>query len=121
MDVGAPSNMERLFALFPSYDEFRSNVSSWSVSDYDIKRTIKEEWEENRHIICPHTACGERVRRDHFADSPTIVVATAHPAKFESIVEPIIGKTIAIPRSLFDIMHRESRSKEIMADYHLLF
>lgn len=121
MDVGAPSNMERLFALFPSYDEFRSNVSSWSVSDDDIKRTIKEEWEENRHIICPHTACGERVRRDHFADSPTIVVATAHPAKFESIVEPIIGKTIAIPRSLFDIMHRESRSKEIAADYHLLF
>ena len=121
MDVGAPSNMERLFALFPTYDEFRANVSSWSVSDDEIRETIKEEWEENSHIICPHTACGERVRRDHFKDDPTIVVATAHPAKFESIVEPIVGKTIAIPRSLFDIMHKESKSTEIAADYHLLF
>ena len=121
MDVGAPSNMERLFALFPTYDEFSANVSSWSVSDDEIRETIKEEWEENSHIICPHTACGERVRRDHFRDDPTIVVATAHPAKFESIVEPIVGKTIAIPRSLFDIMHKESRSTEIAVDYHLLF
>ena len=121
MDVGAPSNMERLFALFPTYDEFRANVSSWPVSDDEIRETIKEEWEENSHIICPHTACGERVRRDHFKDDPTIVVATAHPAKFESIVEPIVGKTIAIPRSLFDIMHKESKSTEIAADYHLLF
>ena len=121
MDVGAPSNMERLFALFPTYDEFSANVSSWSVSDDEIRETIKEEWEENSHIICPHTACGERVRRDHFRDDPTIVVATAHPAKFESIVEPIVGKTIAIPRSLFDIMHKESKSTEIAADYHLLF
>ena len=61
------------------------------------------------------------MRRDHFRDDPTIVVATAHPAKFESIVEPIVGKTIAIPRSLFDIMHKESKSTEIAADYHLLF
>ena len=121
MDVGNPSNMERLFALFPTYDEFRRNVSSWSVSDDEIRKTIKEEWEEHGHIICPHTACGERVRRDHFPSQPTIVVATAHPTKFESIVEPIIGKTIAIPRSLFDIMHKESKSREIAADYHLLF
>ena len=121
MDVGAPSNMERLFALFPAYDEFRANVSSWSVSDDEIRRTIAEEWDDDRHVICPHTACGERVRRDHFAGEPSIVVATAHPAKFESIVEPVIGKTIAIPRSLFDIMHSESKSKEIAPDYHLLF
>ena len=121
MDVGAPSNMERLFALFPTYEDFKANVSSWSVSDDEIKRTIGEEWNEHSHIICPHTACGERVRRDYFADSPTIVVATAHPAKFETIVEPIIGKTIPLPSSLFEIMHRESDAKEIAADYNLLF
>ena len=121
MDVGAPSNMERLFALFPSYEEFKANVSSWSVSDDEIRATIKEEWEENRHVICPHTACGERVRRDHFPSDPTIVVATAHPAKFDTIVEPLIGKTLPIPHSLYEIMHKESRSKEIAPDYNLLF
>ena len=41
MDVGAPSNMERLFDIFPSFDEFKANVESYSVSDEEIKETIK--------------------------------------------------------------------------------
>ena len=35
-------------------------------------------------------------RRDH----PWVVVATAHPAKFNEIVEPIIGQPVAVPESL---------------------
>ncbi len=121
MDVGAPSNMERLFSLFPAIEDFRSNVEAYSVSDDDIRRTIREEWEENRHIICPHTACAERVRRDYYPDEDTIVVATAHPAKFETIVEPIVSRTIEIPEELERIMKKPSRVKEIPTDYHLIF
>ncbi len=121
MDVGAPSNMERLFAMFPSVEEFRANVASYSVSDDEIKRTIGEEYRESGHIICPHTACGERVRRDHYADEDTVVVATAHPAKFERIVEPIIGGHVAIPKQLFDILQKPSAAKSIGTDYHALF
>lgn len=121
MDVGAPSNMERLFDLFSSYDEFKSNVSSWSVSDDEIRETIKKVYEETGYILCPHTACGEKVRRDHFAEEPTIVVSTAHPAKFETIVEPLIGKEIPIPENLFKITQKESKAKEIKADYHEVF
>ena len=121
MDVGAPSNMERLFDLFPNYGSFKENVSSFSVSDDEIKRTIKEMYDENGYILCPHTACAERVRRDHFPDEPTVVVATAHPAKFNTIVEPLIGKTIAIPLNLYKIMQRPSKAIEIDCDYHKLF
>lgn len=121
MDVGAPSNMERLFAMFPSVEEFRANVASYSVSDDEIRRTIGEEYRESGHIICPHTACGERVRRDHYADEDTVVVATAHPAKFERIVEPIIGGPVAIPKQLFDILQKQSAAKSIGTDYHDLF
>ena len=121
MDVGAPSNMERLFAMFPSVEEFRANVASYSVSDDEIRRTIGEEYRESGHIICPHTACGERVRRDHYADEDTVVVATAHPAKFERIVEPIIGGPVAIPKQLFDILQKPSAAKSIGTDYHALF
>ena len=121
MDVGAPSNMERLFAMFPSVEEFRANVASYSVSDDEIRRTIGEEYRESGHIICPHTACGERVRRDHYADEDTVVVATAHPAKFERIVEPIIGGPVAIPKQLFDILQKPSAAKSIGTDYHDLF
>ena len=121
MDVGAPSNMERLFDLFKTYEEFKANVSSWSVSDDEIRETIKKVYEETGYILCPHTACGEKVRRDHFEDVGTIVVSTAHPAKFETIVEPLIGKTVAVPENLYKIAQKESKAKEIAADYHLIF
>ena len=121
MDVGAPSNIERLFHMFPDAASFRENVNAWSVSDEDIRRTIKEVYDESGYVICPHTACGERVRRDHCCDEPSIVVSTAHPAKFSDIVEPLIGREIAIPENLYRIMHSTPRAKEIPADYHQLW
>ena len=121
MDVGAPSNIERLFALFPDFKSFKSNVSAYSVSDDEIRRTIKEVYDESGYVICPHTACGERVRRDHVAEAHSVVVSTAHPAKFNDIVEPLIGRTVAIPQNLYEIMHRTPRAKEIAPDYRSLF
>lgn len=121
MDVGSPSNMERLFDLFPSYEEFKKNVSSYSVSDDEIKRTIKEVYDESGYIMCPHTACGERVRRDHFRDQGVISVSTAHPAKFDTIVEPIVGIEVPIPENLYKMLSKKSEAVEIDADYHLLF
>ena len=121
MDVGAPSNIERLFAMFPDIESFRENVSAYSVSDDEIKATIKEVYDESGYVICPHTACGERVRRDHVTESHSVVVSTAHPAKFNDIVEPLIGREIAIPKNLFEIMHKTPRALHIAADYHNLF
>lgn len=121
MDVGAPSNMERLFDLFKSYEERCANISSWSVSDEEIESTIKSEYAKEGYILCPHTACAEKVRADYFAAEPTIIVSTAHPAKFETIVEPLIGKTIDMPKALSDLMDKESNFKSIKADYHNIF
>lgn len=121
MDVGAPSNMERLFDIYPEFEDFKANVEAWSVSDDEIKATIKEVYDDTGLIICPHTACGERVRRDHFADESTIVVATAHPAKFDTIVEPLIGKVIPIPKTLYEIISKPCSAKEIGTDYKELF
>ena len=121
MDVGAPSNMERLFSLFKSYDEFKANVTSHSVDDFKIRSTIKEVYEESGYIICPHTACAEYVRRKYYEGVPTIVVATAHPAKFESIVEPVIGASVPVPPALAALLDKPSVCRSIPADYHRLF
>lgn len=121
MDVGAPSNMERLFDIFSDYESFKENVSAYSVSDDEIRSTIKEMYDESGYILCPHTACAERVRRDHYSDRATIIVSTAHPAKFETIVEPVVGQEIAIPENLFKILQKPSSAKEIPADYKKLF
>ncbi len=121
MDVGAPSNMERLFDLYPTFSLFSDNVTAYSVSDDSIRDTIREVYDEEGYIICPHTACGERVRRDHYKDVPSIVVSTAHPAKFDTVVEPLLGVTIPIPKNLYEITRKESRAKSIGTDYHSLF
>ncbi len=121
MDVGAPSNMERLFDLYTTFTKFKENVTAYSVSDDEIRATIKEVYDEEGYIICPHTACGERVRRDHFSSVPSIVVETAHPAKFNTIVEPLIGVKIPIPKTLYEMMKKESSAKSIGTNYRELF
>lgn len=121
MDVGAPSNMERLFDLYPRFSLFKDNVTAYSVSDLEIERTIKEVYDDYRYVICPHTACAERVRRDYFSSQPTIVVSTAHPAKFNTIVEPLLGIEIPIPKNLYEIINKPSSAKEIGTNYRELF
>ena len=53
---------------------------------------------------CPHTATAaevySRLSVAERRDQPWVLVATAHPAKFNEIVEPIIGRAVPIPDSL---------------------
>ena len=121
MDVGAPSNMERLFNLFDSYEKMKENVTAYSVSDEEIKKTIKDEYAKEGYVLCPHTACAERVRLDHFNSEPTIIVSTAHPAKFETVVEPLINKTVEMPPALAKLVNMPSTFTEIGTDYKELF
>ncbi|MFA5571112.1 MAG: threonine synthase [Sphaerochaetaceae bacterium] len=121
MDVGDPSNMERLLHLFGSHEEFVKEVSAYSVSDDVISETITDVYQKYNYVVCPHTATGEKVRTLLKTLHPTIVYATAHPAKFETIVEPLIGKKIEVPEQLASLLEKESTFKEIEADYTLLF
>ena len=121
MDVGAPSNMERLFNLFDSYEKMKENVTAYSVSDEEIKKTIKDEYAKEGYVLCAHTACAERVRLDHFNSEPTIIVSTAHPAKFETVVEPLINKTVEMPPALAKLVNMPSTFTEIGTDYKELF
>jgi threonine synthase len=121
MDVGDPSNMERLRALYPDIETLRRNVRARSVDDEAIRATIGELWKEQRYAVCPHTAAGERVRRDTLEGEPSIVAATAHPAKFETIVEPLIGEEVPVPENLRRLLEAESRYSTIEPAVEALF
>ena len=121
MDVGAPSNMERLFNLYADIGTFRKMVSATSVSDAVIEATIVEVFKETGYVMCPHTATAERVRRDLPSPDDTIVVSTAHPAKFEAVVEPLIGKTVPVPESLASLLAKKGEYKSVGCDYRQLF
>jgi threonine synthase len=119
MDVGNPSNIERIMNFYKSHEEFKNDVKVYSINDDQIKETIKNGEKNWGEIFCPHTATAvyarEQLKSPHW-----IIVATAHPAKFETIVEPLIGKEIEIPKSLENILHRTTSKKIISPDLESL-
>lgn len=104
MDVGDPSNMERLQALYPRFDALKSAVSAEVVDDGAIRQRIAADYAAYRRIWCPHTAVAAevmaRMPAARKAASAWVIAATAHPAKFREIVEPLIGCEVPTPPSL---------------------
>jgi threonine synthase len=119
MDVGAPSNLERLRALVAAHPELRADLEACSVDDDAIRATIARGWRELGRAWCPHTACAAHAvleRRARGDERPWAIVATAHPAKFESIVEPLLGREVPVPPRLAAMLARPSRSRPMAAD-----
>ena len=119
MDVGDPSNMERLFSLFPERDDFLAGASAMSVDDATIRGVIAAGPERHGQVFCPHTATAIHYL-DHLPAGDWIVVATAHPAKFESVVEPLIGREVELPPALAELLERPTDVTRIPPDPDVL-
>ena len=120
MDVGNPSNMERLQALCGDVDEVRKAVSAFPVTDDLIRATIRDEYDRHGLAWCPHTATALYVYRQLPDVERTrhhwIVVATAHAAKFDAIVEPLLEITIEPPAELAELLEWPASFQTIDAD-----
>jgi threonine synthase len=112
MDVGDPSNMERISHLYPDLVSLRRDVDAVMVSDDDIRQAIVESQTRWNKTWCPHTATAAYAHHA-YEGSPCILVATAHAAKFESIVEPLLKKKVEIPPALNALLSRPSQVKVI--------
>lgn len=121
MDVGDPSNMERLRKLIGEADILRGRLAVASVSDKEIETAIRQDFEEFGVATCPHTATATHTWRQLDADVASahdwILVATAHPAKFEMIVEPLIGQSVPVPVELAAILSRPATA--VIIEPHL--
>ncbi len=117
MDVGAPSNFERLRWLYPDDATLRKAFRAVSVGDEAIRETIQNVWDAHLFAICPHTATAVQVLDQRKPQGAWAIAATAHPAKFESIVEPLVGAVVAPPKALAELLQRPSSAGLIPADY----
>jgi len=110
MDVGTPSNMERLRALFPDLESVRDAVRAESVSDAEIEARTRADFRQYGKTWCPHTATAAevyaRMPRAMRESGRWVLVSTAHPAKFREIVEPLTGSRIEMPESLAKLFSR---------------
>jgi threonine synthase len=120
MDVGAPSNFERLRWWHRDDAGLRASMRAFRVDDDAIRDTIRHAPRRHGVIPCPHTAVGLRALerlREGGDTAPWAVVATAHPAKFDSIVEPLVGQLIEPPPALAAWLARPAQSEAMAADY----
>jgi threonine synthase len=113
MDVGNPSNFERLLHLHDSeHGKFTQNVNSISVSDEIIRQTIQEVKQKHNYIVCPHTATGYYARQ-RLSDKPWIIAATAAPSKFETVIEPIINEKLTVAPQLAELLNKTTHKVTI--------
>ena len=120
MDVGAPSNFERLSWLYPDPTELRTAFSAEAVDDAAIRAVIAASATTYGQVVCPHTACGlavfERLRARGIGGD-WAVAATAHAAKFDTVVEPLVGHALDVPTALAELLARPAQAQPIEADY----
>jgi threonine synthase len=109
MDIQAASNFERFLYYLESGNvaEVRSVMNTlgrkgqWTcdkfdtrmfrasrASDEEIREIIDDVYACFHYVVDPHTACGFA---DVDPDRPTVVLATAHPAKFPETIRDTLG------------------------------
>ena len=94
MDVGNPSNFERMTWLYGGdVDAMRLDIVGSRHDDGEVRATIRRVYEERGYLLDPHSAIAYLGLMEHAHGAPGIFLATAHPAKFIEIVAPIIGLT----------------------------
>ena len=116
MDVGNPSNLERMRMLYEdNIEKMRNEIESFSFDDEKTVIGIKEVHSKYGYIIDPHGAVGYLALKK-FLDAhkqnkiDSIVVETAHPAKFKDVVENTIKAEVIIPQRLAESLNKEKHS-----------
>jgi threonine synthase len=124
MDVGAPSNFERVQSLYNGdLSALRQDIVGFAYEDSRVIAEIGRVYQEHDYLLDPHSAIAWLALQDRLAEQPDsrgVFLATAHPAKFREVVEPAIGKSIELPRALADALSRPRRSISMPADYDAL-
>jgi threonine synthase len=125
MDVGDPSNLTRIIHLYGGdLDHLRRDVCAFSATDADTRRCIREVYDTTGRILDPHTAVGYlglgQALAERRAPTDAILIATAHPAKFREVVEPVIGAEVELPERLAIHLEKERQVTPIGPIYEEL-
>jgi threonine synthase len=124
MDVGAPSNFERVQSLYNGdLEALRKDIVGFAYEDSKVIAEIGRVYRDHGYLLDPHSAIAWLALQDRLSDQPDargVFLATAHPAKFREVVEPAIGRSIDLPRALADAISRPRHSITMPADYDAL-
>jgi threonine synthase len=115
MDVGNPSNFARIVDLYDNdLQAIRKDIWGCSFSDEETLRMMHDVNERYGYLLDPHTAVGvlgwESFAKQNPPTTQGIILATAHPAKFDETVERATGVRPEMPERLAGILDRQKQS-----------
>jgi len=125
MDVGDPSNFERLQVVFGgSVDKMREWIKGIRITDPETRRTMLQVYRDSGILIDPHTAVGvlaaRRYREEVRFSGQILSLATAHPGKFVDIVREATGVTPDLPATLKEALSKEKEAVPLEPSLDLL-
>ncbi len=136
MNVGHPSNMSRLIAIYggimnekgdiikmPDMDLMRQEIYSESIDDETTRQTIKEAYDKYMVILEPHGAVGWKGLVSYLEKNPEdndelcVSLETAHPAKFPDQIKEILGIDPELPPSLTGLEDKPEYVEKMLNEY----
>ena len=121
MDVGAPSNWERIQAIYShNLADIRHDIVGCAYTDAQVIEAIGRVYRHHEYLLDPHSAIAWLALESALDGDPGaqgVFVATAHPGKFREVVEPAIGRTVPLPRPLQEALGRQRHSVSMDVDY----
>ena len=112
MDVGDPSNFARILDLYHnSWEAIKAEISGFTYTDEQIAQTLADVYRQRGYLLDPHGAVAYRSMQEGLQPGEVgVMLETAHPAKFKSVVDSIIGEDIDIPQRLAAFMENPKQS-----------
>jgi threonine synthase len=122
MDVGNPSNFARLLDLYNSdFDSLSKDVVGYSFSDEETSNAIKSVFRESKYIMDPHGSVGYLGLKKYLSLNSNVTgvfLETAHPSKFNAVVENILNRRLDLPEALARFMLKQKISLPASTEYN---
>jgi threonine synthase len=123
MDVGNPSNFERINALYNhNFSEIKNNITGYAFSDFETCKAIKTALQKHKYLLEPHGAVAylgiSRYLEKHKCCS--VFFETAHPAKFSDVLQSALNIDVPVPEELKHYLGKKKRSIKMSADFEQL-
>jgi len=139
MNVGHPSNMARIVALYegdmnekgqivkqPNMESLKRDMFAISVDDTETRDTIKRIYDRHQVVLEPHGAVGwaglrkyfQQYPEDHNPNQVSVCFETAHPAKFPKEIQDILKFEPELPESLKGLEDKPEKYQRINNDYN---
>ncbi len=122
MDVGAPSNFDRMMTLYQeNHPKICTDLKGASFNDEQTKKIMRNVYKDFGYILDPHGAVAYLGLKQYLDQKNEIgiFIETAHPAKFIDVVEKVIQTKVKIPNYLTDCLTKEKHSIKMANNYQI--